>query len=513
MDKQPSSGRVALIEAGSPGLHIYSGVAMGRGVPLLATVARDAGYKVRAFVEDISGKDSVDWDWVATADVVGLSAITCTLPRTRRLLDEARRVNPKAVIVLGGPEPTCAPGRSFQAGADIVLRGEAEITFPLLLDALLGHGDTAMADIPGVMWREEGAVKEGPAPKQLDCDQLDALPLVDHALVHEADRAGVAAVWRARGCPQRCDFCEVCRIWPRYVRRSDGKSLEELSRAEEDGYGTAFLIDDNAAADKRSFMEFLRSIGERGFTRMLIAQLRADSVLTKDGRVDREFLRLLKRAAPVTVVCIGVESADEGALERIHKRVEVSGTTRALRALRRYGVLVHGMFIAFADDTVEALQRNGAYARRCVTSLQYLFETPLPGTKRTAEHEAAGSLLFEGGDDLAWYDGMHVVIQPAKMPVAEMQEQVLAAYRRFYAMPRVVASALRGTFGRFRRMSEGQRRRLAAMRPLRRLRTWLWLQAEYKYAPTAFLLTGRQRIRTFLADAEYEQYLAKIRAS
>jgi hypothetical protein len=74
--------RVVLIEAGSPGLNIYSGVAMGRGVPMLATVLRDAGCDVRAFVEDISGEGSVDWDLVADADVVGFSAITCTLTRT-----------------------------------------------------------------------------------------------------------------------------------------------------------------------------------------------------------------------------------------------------------------------------------------------------------------------------------------------------------------------------------------------------------------------------------------------
>ncbi len=49
-------GRVALIEAGSPGLNIYTGVAMGRGIPILATVVRDAGYDVRAFIEDVSGQ-------------------------------------------------------------------------------------------------------------------------------------------------------------------------------------------------------------------------------------------------------------------------------------------------------------------------------------------------------------------------------------------------------------------------------------------------------------------------
>jgi len=92
--------RIALIEAGSPGLNIYSHVAMGRGVPLLATVLRDAGYDVRAFVEDISGRDSVDWHWVRGAEAIGFSAITCTLPRTVALIDQARSHNPGATIIL-----------------------------------------------------------------------------------------------------------------------------------------------------------------------------------------------------------------------------------------------------------------------------------------------------------------------------------------------------------------------------------------------------------------------------
>src|SRR5664280_1535950 len=107
MEHPTDTLRVALIEAGSPGLNIYSHVAMGRGVPLLATVLRDAGYQVRAFVEDISGLGSVDWEFVSGADVIGFSAITCTLSRTAELVHEARRRNPSATIVLGGPEPTC----------------------------------------------------------------------------------------------------------------------------------------------------------------------------------------------------------------------------------------------------------------------------------------------------------------------------------------------------------------------------------------------------------------------
>jgi radical SAM superfamily enzyme YgiQ (UPF0313 family) len=503
-------GRVALIEAGSPGLNIYSHVAMGRGVALLATVARDAGYDVRAFVEDVSGRGSVEWDYVRHADVVGFSAITCTLPRTRELLDEARAVNPHAIFVLGGPEPTCEPERSLALGTDFVLRGEAELTFPRFLDAVLGRSEESLSEIPGLLWVEEGALREGPEPRQLARSELDALPLTDRSLVHAAGCADVAAVWRARGCPQRCDFCEVCEIWPRYTVRSNERSLDELMEAQDAGYATAFLIDDNAAADKPAFMDFLRSAAKRGFARMLVTQIRADAAFTQEGRLDREFLRLLKKAAAVTVVCIGVESADDKDLERIHKRIDASRTARALRAMRRRGLLVHGMFIAFAEDTTEVIRRNGRYARRYVTSLQYLFETPLPGTKRTREHEAAGSLLFEQADDLAFYDGMHVVLRPHRMAPKELQELVIREYRRFYSAGRIVGAALRGTFGRFRRLTEAQHRLLAGLRPLQRLRAWAWFHVQYKFAPVGFLAIGHKRVRQMLRDPGYDDYLSRL---
>ncbi|MDH4140938.1 MAG: cobalamin-dependent protein, partial [Coriobacteriia bacterium] len=208
--------RVALIEAGSPGLNIYSHVAMGRGIALLATVLYDAGYESRAFIEDISGKGSIDWSWVRGADVVGFSALTCTMPRTRELIERARIENPAATILLGGPESTCNPRRSFEAGADLVLKGEAEFSLPRLLDVLAGRSSEGFADVPGLVWREEGILREGPAPRQLTREELDTLPLVDRSLIHEVDSGSVASVWRARGCPSRCDFCEVCEIWPRY---------------------------------------------------------------------------------------------------------------------------------------------------------------------------------------------------------------------------------------------------------------------------------------------------------
>ncbi len=507
--------RVVLIEAGSPGLNIYSHVAMGRGVPLLATVLRDAGYDVRAFVEDISGKESVDWDLVRDADVIGFSAITCTLTRTADLVAEVRRLNPRATVVLGGPEPTCAPERAFEAGADYVIRGEAEFSLQQLLSALPDQPRAtppveAVRDIPGIVWREADGIAFGPPPVQLTRDEVCALPMIDMSLVAGPAHRTTGLVWRSRGCPDRCAFCEVHEIWPRYVLRDEETSVEELLGCQTGGRGNVFLIDDNAAANKPSFKDFLRRAIERGYAGSIAIQLRADAVFDRFGRLDRELLQLLHDLAPMTMLCIGVESSEDSDLDEVGKHTSSSRMATALRAMRRHGLLVHGMLIAFAGDTAETLRRNGRFARKYLTSLQYLFETPLPGTKSTAEHEAAGRVLFHEIPHLRFLDGMHVAIRPQRMPAKEMQELVTAEYRAFYSRLRIARAFLAGLLLRYRRLGPGQRRYLRGLPPKRRLREWMWMHLQFRFAPWAVLRTGRRRVLAFLEDAEYAQYLGSL---
>jgi anaerobic magnesium-protoporphyrin IX monomethyl ester cyclase len=499
---------VTLIEAGSPGLNIYSHVAMGRGLPILATVLRDRGYPVTAFVEDISGKGSIDWEVVRNSSVVGFSAITCTLTRTAELIAEARRVNPDAAIVLGGPEPTCAPARAFDAGVDFVIRGEAEFSLPLFLEALRGRG--IMRDIPGIVWKDAGGLRYGPPAVQLTRDEINALPLVDTSLVHGYPGHTTASVWRSRGCPERCEFCEVHELWPRYVLRDEETSVRELVSRRADGKGGAFLVDDNSAANKPSFKRFLRGAIEHGYDRPLAVQLRADAVFDKDGRLDHELLGLLRDVAPVTMLCIGVESASNEDLAAVGKGESAERMASALKAMKRYGLIVHGMMIAFANDAADTLKRNGAYARKHVTSLQYLFEVPLPGTKRTAEHETAGRIMWRELTDLKFLDGMHVAVRPDRISAREMQDIVTAQYRRFYSRGRVLAAFLNGLFLRRRSLPPGQRMRLRELHGLERVRKWAWLHLQFKFAPWALLRIGRKRVLDFMRDPEYLAYLKQL---
>jgi radical SAM superfamily enzyme YgiQ (UPF0313 family) len=345
---------------------------------------------------------------------------------------------------------------------------------------------------------------------QLTREQVNALPLIDSTIVHGHEQQSTGLAWRSRGCPERCDFCEVHEIWPRYVLRDEATSVEELMRCQQVSGGGAFLIDDNCAANKPSLKRFLREVAERGYAQPLTVQLRADAVYERGGRLDRELLRLLKAAAPVTTLCIGVESASDEDLTAIGKHQESRRVARALKAIRRRGLLVHGMMIAFADDTADTLRRNGAFARRYVTSLQYLFEVPLPGTKRTARNEAAGRILWNEIPELKFLDGMHVALRPSRVSLGEMQAIVVREYERFYSRARIAKAFLAGLFGRYRRLSDAQRRSYAGLRGWQRLKAWAWLHLQFKFAPWALLRIRRKRVLEFLRDADYLRYMSQL---
>jgi radical SAM superfamily enzyme YgiQ (UPF0313 family) len=123
--------QISFIEARSPGEHIYSKFPIPRlGAVLLGTILKNQGYTVKVFVEDIA---PIDWSFVESSDLVGISTITSTAPRAYALADLIRR---KGIpVILGGPHPTFLPEEALRH-ADYVVRGEADMTILPLIESL-----------------------------------------------------------------------------------------------------------------------------------------------------------------------------------------------------------------------------------------------------------------------------------------------------------------------------------------------------------------------------------------
>jgi len=147
--------RVAFIEPGAPGKHIYSAFGMPRiGAVLLATILKSMGFEVRVFVEDIKSIDREARKWIEESKIVCVSTITSTATRAYALADYWR--DHGKVVILGGVHPTFMSEEAINH-ADYVVRGEGEESFPALIQYLFDDIGT-IEEIRGVSYVKDGSV-------------------------------------------------------------------------------------------------------------------------------------------------------------------------------------------------------------------------------------------------------------------------------------------------------------------------------------------------------------------
>jgi hypothetical protein len=153
---------------------------------------------------------------IREADVHG---ITCNFTNSAQIVaDLARfikRVQPGTTVVAGGVDCTARPSYYLQRGVDVVVRGEGEYVFSLVLQALANH--RGLDDIPDICTVDRpfgNHVEAG----QLDMDALEpmALDLVgDLSIFNDTAEGpppegvpGHFVCWEtSRGCAWRCSFC------------------------------------------------------------------------------------------------------------------------------------------------------------------------------------------------------------------------------------------------------------------------------------------------------------------
>src|SRR5271169_5030423 len=83
-------------------------------------------------------------------DVYGFSTICSSYPLTLRVAEAVKLAHPEAKVVLGGPQASVVDRQTMKSFGfiDFVVRGEAEQSFPMLLDSL--SSASGGQEIPGV---------------------------------------------------------------------------------------------------------------------------------------------------------------------------------------------------------------------------------------------------------------------------------------------------------------------------------------------------------------------------
>ncbi len=417
--------RIVFIEPQAPNLHIFSQFPLPRlGTLILGTMMKQRGFEVEVFVEDLR---RVDYGMIAASDLVGISTITSTAPRAYAIADRVRAMG--VPVLIGGPHVTYLTEEALEH-ADFVIRGEGEAALTAFIDAWEGNRD--FSAVPNLSLKVDGRVVHHPMlPMQKN---LDAIPYPDLSLLKPDPGprkfSPPIPVLTSRGCPFDCSFCSVTGMFGRKYRfRSTENIIEELRRYNRRG-NAIFFYDDNFTANRERTKELLQAMIRERFKFNWTTQVRADVAR------DIELVRLMKKAGCHTVY-IGFESVNPESLDAMNKKQTVADLIQAARVLRRHRIHIHGMFVlGFDQDDWKTVKKTVRFAKKArLSTTQFLILTPLPGSEFYNRMKAEDRLRFR---DWALYDAHHVVFEPARFTLPDLQKAQLFCHKKFYSLKQTV---------------------------------------------------------------------------
>ncbi|HEX3031351.1 MAG TPA: cobalamin-dependent protein [Bacillota bacterium] len=182
----------------------------------------------------------------AKPDVVCSTGYTASINDALEVVRLAKGINPEIMTVIGGIHANFCYEEMLNQYPDLdfVVRGEGEVTFPRLLEAL--EQGTDLNSVQGIAFRQEGrVVATAGRPFVEDLDTLiPAWDLVDWEdysfFVMPGSRLGLVS--SSRGCPHKCSFCSQRKFWAQTYRERDPlKFVEELEHLR-DTYGVNVVM-------------------------------------------------------------------------------------------------------------------------------------------------------------------------------------------------------------------------------------------------------------------------------
>lgn len=238
-------------------------------------------------------------------DILGMSVYIWNARKLETLLKNIKTSLPNTILVLGGPEASYNADYWLSQGADYVIRGEGERSFPLLLDAL-ADGD----------FSEYNA-----------CSETADIPIVDPYTdaYFSALKGRIAYLETSRGCPFRCSFClsggSRLRFFPL------DKAKEQILKLSQSGARTIKLVDRtfNCNADRAyELFEYVISLdAECCFHFEVAADL-----------FDERTLALLRTARPGRIQLeAGLQSFHEPTLNAVARQTSLEKAEQNLKTL------------------------------------------------------------------------------------------------------------------------------------------------------------------------------------
>ncbi len=343
------------------------------GILYLCSHLRAKGFKVDVFDSTFSSREQLFTLLRTTPPrVVGVYSQLGTRAGAVEILKVAKEAGWQTVV--GGPEPATYIEEYLDAGADVVVIGEGEITLEEVMPALAsiraGQATPShvLAAVAGIAFRsEDGVTRRTPARAlipNLDEQPWPARDAIDAGRYVETwrQRHGMASVslLAARGCPYRCKWCSHEEVFGKtHRRRSPALVVDELEWLL-DRYqaNTVWFADDVFTIHHGWIFEYAAEMKRRGLRVPFECISRAD-------RLNERVIDALAELGCYQL-WIGSESGSQRVLDAMKRGVTVEQVRTAVALAKSRGIGT-GMFLMWGyvgedlDDieaTIEHVKRT-----------------------------------------------------------------------------------------------------------------------------------------------------------
>jgi len=285
------------------------------------------------------------------------------LENTTLLLDPVRKAVrickefSNAPVILGGAGYSMFPESALSyLGADMGVKGEGEISFPLLLETLAGK---EAGPVPGLCLAGKSLIKE---EFNSGLDKLP-LPIPD---IHLKNHPGISrdALWMPfqtrRGCPMGCNYCSTSIIEGKMLRRfSPDRAIEALSRFVDAGYKQFFFVDNTFNMPPSYANDLCEGIIGAGLDIRFQAIFYPSFNPAKKGE---ELIEKMARAGCVHV-SLGFESGSPDILSLMKKKFSPEEVRQVSGLLKKHGIKRMGfLMLGGPGETSETARKSLEFA-------------------------------------------------------------------------------------------------------------------------------------------------------
>ncbi|MCX6206532.1 MAG: radical SAM protein [Bacteroidetes bacterium] len=240
-------------------------------------------------------------------------------------------------IIVSSSDATDHPEIYLNAGADIVIQGEAEET----LHELIQSAGNPSTNCMGIAYVENGQIIK--TLKRPVLENLDALPIPAWDLIEidayrdtwmKAHGYFSLNIATTRGCPFKCNWCAKPIYGKRYHTRSAEQVVMELAILMKDFNASHFWVCDDIFGLKPGWMEsFSALLQVNKLKPKLKIQCRADLLIKQETVASLV-------SAGLDEVWIGAESGSQKILDAMDKGITIEQIFNATKLLKSMGVKV-----------------------------------------------------------------------------------------------------------------------------------------------------------------------------